>query len=116
MVESNWVSKQLECNWNLEEFNKANSTLVGAMRGMLGYTERYPDLKASPHFMDLQKQLEGTENRITVERMRFNEQVEVYNKSVKVFPSKIIASLSGFEPRDYFEAAEGSDEVPKVEF
>lgn len=101
---------------NLGDFNKANSSLGVAMRGMMGYSEKYPDLKANKNFMHLQTQIEGTENRITTERMRFNEEVEAFNKLVKTFPNSMIASITGFSPRDYFEAGEEAKNAPKIDF
>lgn len=78
--------------------------------------ERYPDLKANQNFLELQAQLEGTENRITVERQKFNEIAQGYNTYIRQFPKNIIAGMFGFERKAYFEAKEGSDVAPKVEF
>jgi LemA protein len=78
--------------------------------------ERYPELKADQRFADLQTQLEGTENRITVERGRFNESVQQYNTAVRVFPANIMASLFGFSDKVYFKSTPGSEKVPQVKF
>jgi LemA protein len=79
--------------------------------------ERYPDLKADQQFRDLQVQLEGTENRIAVERQRYNEAVQAYNTAVRQFPGSLVAGFRGFAPSDaYFNAAQGAEEAPKVDF
>ena len=78
--------------------------------------ERYPELKAQANFADLQTQLEGTENRIAVERRRFNEVARGYNTAVRRFPARIVAVLTGFDQRPYFSATEGADQAPKVQF
>jgi len=78
--------------------------------------ENYPDLKSNQNFLDLSVQLEGTENRISVERDRYNKAVKKYNVSTKRFPSSLIASMTGFESKDYFEADEGAAKVPEVNF
>lgn len=90
--------------------NSALDIYVNAVR------EAYPDLKANQNFLDLQAQLEGTENRVATERMRYNEAVETYNKKVLRFPGKIFASLFGFDSKDMFKAEEGAQHAPKVEF
>ena len=79
-------------------------------------TENYPDLKANQNFRDLQAQLEGTENRIATERMKFNEAARSYNTLIRRFPDNIIASMFDFEKKGYFEAQEGTETAPKVEF
>ena len=79
-------------------------------------TENYPDLKANENFMQLQAQLEGTENRIAVERKKFNEVVRDYNVTVRQFPGNIVAAMFGFEAKPYFEADESAHQAPKVEF
>ena len=79
-------------------------------------TENYPDLKANKNFSELQAQLEGTENRIATERMKFNEAARSYNTLIRRFPSNIIASMFGFEKKGYFEAQAGAETAPKVEF
>ena len=99
-----------------ERFQAAQSELSGALQRLLVVTENYPELKANQNFMALQDQLEGTENRIAVERKRFNEQVQAYNTYIKQFPRMIIANMSGFDERPYFEASQGAETAPKVEF
>ncbi|MBI9105851.1 MAG: LemA family protein [Spirochaetales bacterium] len=99
-----------------ERFQKAQSELSSALQRLLVVTENYPDLKSNQNFLALQDQLEGTENRIAVERKRFNEQVKVYNTYIKQFPRMIIANMAGFNARPYFEASEGASTAPKVEF
>ena len=79
-------------------------------------TENYPDLKANQNFLDLQAQLEGTENRITTERMKFNEAAKQFNTEIRRFPDNIVASMFGFEKKGYFEAQAGAETAPKVEF
>ncbi len=100
----------------LAEFQKAQGELSQALGRLLVTIERYPDLKANQNFLELQSQLEGTENRINVERNRFNDEVIAYNKYIKRFPQMIFAGMFGFAEKGYFEAAEGTDEAPKVEF
>jgi len=78
--------------------------------------ERYPDLKANQNFLDLQVQLEGTENRIAVERMRFNEETQIYNTYITKFPQRFIASMFNFERKPYFEAEQGAQTAPEVSF
>ena len=78
--------------------------------------EAYPDLKANENFLELQSQLEGTENRITVERQKFNEVARDYNTSIKRFPANLFAGMFGFESKPYFEAQAGADKAPKVDF
>ena len=99
-----------------ERFQAAQSNLSGALQRLLVVTENYPELKANQNFLALQDQLEGTENRITVERKRFNEQVQIYNTYIKQFPRMIIANLAGFDEKPYFKAAEAAQTAPKVEF
>jgi len=96
---------------------KANSELGGALSRLLLVVENYPQLKANQNFLKLQDELAGTENRISVERKRYNEVVRMYNILVKRFPTNIVAGMTGFEKRDvYFEAEEAAKEVPKVKF
>src|SRR3989440_10097155 len=97
----------------LAEFQKAQDHLSSALSRLLVVVERYPDLKATSNFRDLQAQLEGTENRITVERQKFNEAVQRYNTSVKSFPTLFLARMFGFQPKPYFVAKEGSETPPK---
>lgn len=100
----------------IEKFNEAQGELSSALGRLLMITENYPDLKANENFRDLQAQLEGTENRIATERMKFNETARSYNTKVRSFPANIIASMFGFEKKGYFEAQEGAQTAPKVEF
>lgn len=97
-------------------FMQAQDNLGAALGRLLVSVERYPDLKANQNFLELQAQLEGTENRISTERMKFNEAARSYNTMVRSFPRNIFASMFGFEPAGYFEAAEGAETAPKVEF
>lgn len=99
------------------EFQKAQDNLSSALtRSMNVVVERYPELTATKGFQDLQAQIEGTENRITTERGRFNEAVNAYNKSIRMFPNSIVASLRGFDKKGYFTAPEGSDEPVDIDF
>ena len=101
---------------NIGKFNQAQGELSSALGRLLMITENYPDLKANENFRDLQAQLEGTENRIATERMKFNEAARAYNTKVRSFPANIIASMFGFEKKGYFEAQDGAETAPKVEF
>lgn len=100
----------------LERYQAAQAEVRTALGRLLAVAENYPDLKANENFRELQAQLEGTENRIAVARRDFNETARGYNVAVRRFPTNIVASLCGFEKKPYFEAAEGSDVAPKVEF
>lgn len=100
----------------LQEYQKAQGEIGVALGKLLAITENYPDLKANENFQTLQAQLEGTENRISVERRKFNETAKAYNTNIRRFPKNIIAGLFGFEKRPYFEAAEGSETAPEVKF
>lgn len=100
----------------LQEFQTAQGELSSALGRLLMITENYPDLKANQNFKDLQIQLEGTENRISTERMRFNESAKSFNLIIRHFPGSIIASLFGFEKKAYFEAEAGSNKAPEVQF
>ena len=100
----------------LQKFQSAQDGLSSALSRLMVVVERYPDLKANQNFMELQAQLEGTENRITVERKRFNDTAREYNLSIKMFPNNLFAGMFGFETKAYFQAQEGSDQAPKVEF
>ena len=97
-------------------FQKAQGELKGALSRLLVTVERYPYLKANQNFLALQSQLEGTENRINVERDRFNEQVRNFNSAVKRIPTSLVASIGGFESRGYFEAEAEAQEAPEVSF
>lgn len=100
----------------LEQFEAAQGSLSSALSRLLVVVERYPDLKATAAFRDLQSQLEGAENRIAVERRRFNEATQSYNTARRRFPASLVANLAGFDARPYFAAQAGADEAPKVEF
>lgn len=100
----------------LEQFQRAQGQLGSALSRLLVVSERYPDLKSNANFRDLQAQLEGTENRITVERGRFNEKVQTFNVQVKRFPTVLFAGAMGFNPKPYFQATAGSETPPKVNF
>jgi len=100
----------------LAQFEAAQSQLSSALSRLLVVVERYPELKATDAFRDLQAQLEGTENRIAVERKRFNDATLAYNKTRRRFPTILLANIMGFDDRPYFEAIPGADEPPKVEF
>ena len=100
----------------LQEYQKAQGEIGSALGRLLAITEAYPDLKANENFKELQAQLEGTENRISVERRNFNETARSYNTSIRTFPKTIIASMCVFEKRPYFEAEEGSQKAPEVKF
>src|SRR5437867_3567339 len=99
-----------------KKFQDAQNQLGGALSRLLVTVERYPELKSNQNFLALQSQLEGTENRITVERMRFNEAVKDYNTRLRLFPGSIVAGIRGFKEKAFFEAAPGSEQVPKVKF
>jgi LemA protein len=101
---------------SLEQFNQAQEGLSSALNRLMVVVERYPDLKANQNFLDLQAQLEGTENRIAVERRKFNEVTQVYNAYIRKFPQLIYAGWFGFEKKDYFEAQQGAGQAPEVQF
>ncbi len=100
----------------LAAFQAAQGELSQALGRLLAVAENYPDLKANENFLDLQKQLEGTENRITVARQLFNEAARNFNTTIRRFPKNIVASICGFEKKPYFEAEDGAKQAPKVEF
>ena len=100
----------------LQEYQKAQGEIGSALGRLLAITEAYPDLKANENFKELQAQLEGTENRISVERRNFNEVAREYNTSIRIFPKTIIAGMCGFDKRPYFEAEEGANKAPEVKF
>ncbi len=97
-------------------FQQTQDSLGSALQRLLVVTENYPDLKANQNFLALQDQLEGTENRIAVERMRFNEAVRTYNTTIRRFPQSIIANMTGFDKKPYFESAAGAEVAPEVKF
>ena len=100
----------------LAAFQKAQSGVSSALGRLLAVAENYPDLKANQNFLELQSQLEGTENRITVARKDFNDTAKLYNQAIRQFPKNILAGMFGFEKKSYFEAEAGSEKAPKVEF
>ena len=100
----------------LAAYQKAQGDVTTALGKLLAITENYPDLKANQNFLELQSQLEGTENRINVARRDFNEAAKQYNTSIRRFPKNIIAGMFGFEKKAYFEAEKGAEQAPKVEF
>lgn len=100
----------------LSRFMSAQNELGTAIGRLLVSVERYPDLKANQNFLELQAQLEGTENRITVERQKFNKAARSYNVTVRRFPNNIFAGMFGFEKKGYFEASEGAEQAPVVSF
>ncbi|KAA2245770.1 LemA family protein [Chitinophaga agrisoli] len=100
----------------IQQFQAAQGQLSGALGRLLAVAEAYPDLKANQNFRDLQAQLEGTENRITVARNDFNTAVNSYNSTVRTFPNNIIAGISGFGQKGYFTADKGAENAPKVSF
>lgn len=99
-----------------EEMAEANKELSNAINNLLVIVENYPDLKANANFIQLQDELAGTENRIAVARKDYNDAVKDYNKEIKLFPKNILASMFGFESKEYFEAKESSNNVPNVSF
>lgn len=101
---------------NFTAYQQAQENLSGALSRLMVVVERYPELKANQNFLELQSQLEGSENRIAVERKKYNEVVKSFNTSVRRFPKSLIANLFGFEQKAYFKAAEGADKAPDVQF
>ena len=100
----------------LAEYQKAQGQVTSALGKLLALTESYPDLKANQNFLELQAQLEGTENRITVARKEFNDTAKAYNTAIRRFPKNLLAGLFGFDRRPYFEAQEGAEVAPTVQF
>jgi LemA protein len=100
----------------LRQFQEAQAGLSGALQRLLVVVERYPQLKANQNFIHLQDELAGTENRISVERRRFNESVLSYNRTIRKFPTLVIANMLHFQIKAYFEAEAGAEKAPKVEF
>ncbi|MDV7138262.1 LemA family protein [Maribacter sp. TH_r10] len=100
----------------LAKFNEVQGGLSGALKSLLVTVERYPDLKANQNFLELQSQLEGTENRINVARDRFNATVEPYNNHIKTFPNSLLAGLFNFEELSYFKSEAGAEQAPDVNF
>lgn len=101
---------------NMQQFQQAQDGLGSALSRLMVVIERYPDLKANQNFMDLQAQLEGTENRITVERRAFNETAQAYNTQIRRFPNNILAGIFGFDKKTYFQAESGAEQAPEVQF
>lgn len=103
-------------NASLQQFQQAQTGLSSALSRLMVVVEKYPDLKANQNFLELQSQLEGTENRIANERRKFNDDTKTFNVFIKKFPENIYASIFGFEEKPYFKAMEGSEKAPVVEF
>ncbi len=101
---------------SIQKFQAAQDGLSSALSKLMVVVERYPDLKANQNFLELQSQLEGTENRIAVERKKFNETAQAYNTYIRKFPNNMIAGMFDFEKKEYFEADAGAATAPKVEF
>ena len=101
---------------SMKKFQAAQGELSSALSRLMVVLERYPDLKANQNFSELQAQLEGTENRISVERKRFNETAQSYNTYIRSFPTNTLAGMFGFQPKAYFSAESGAEKAPKVEF
>jgi LemA protein len=99
-----------------QKFQQAEAGISGALSRLLVVSENYPNLKANENFLALQSQLEGTENRITVERMRFNEAAQGYNTRIKQFPAVMVARFFGFSEKQYFQSVPGSEKAPVVNF
>lgn len=100
----------------MKEFQAAQNELQGALSRLIAVSESYPELKANENFLELQSQLEGTENRINVARETFNETAKVYNTMIRKFPKNLVAMIFGFDKKPYFAAAEGADKAPTVQF
>jgi LemA protein len=100
----------------MDQFAAAQANLSGALSRLLVVVEQYPDLKANRNFLELQSQLEGTENRIAVERQRYNEEAQRFNTAVRRFPANLVANMSGFKQKAYFKGTPGSQQAPDVNF
>lgn len=117
-------AKATQMQLNLEEVNESNLKKLNSIQGelssalsrLMAVSENYPDLKANRNFLDLQAQLEGTENRIAVERRKFNDAVRSYNAYIQQFPRNMLSGFFGFVPKPYFEANAGAEKAPQVEF
>ena len=122
VVEARSKATQMQVNANdltpekLAEYQKAQGAVTSALGKLLAITENYPDLKANQNFLELQAQLEGTENRINVARTNFNNDAQAYNTAIRRFPKSLFASMFGFDKHAYFEAAEGTETAPTVSF
>jgi LemA protein len=101
---------------NMQQFQQAQGQLSSALSRLMVVVEQYPELKATQNFRDLQVELEGTENRISVERRKFNEVALTYNTYIRKFPQNFLAGMFGFQAKPYFEAAQGADKAPEVKF
>lgn len=101
---------------SIQKFQDAQGQLTQSLGRLMVVVEKYPELKANQNFLELQSQLEGTENRIAVERMRFNQVTQEYNTKIRTFPNNITAGIFGFQKKGYFQAEAGSEKAPKVEF
>lgn len=110
------MSKALEDPQAFAKFQEAQGALSSALSRLMVVVEKYPELKANENFLDLQRQLEGTENRTAVERRRFNEAAQQYNTQIRYFPGFFIARIGGFVPKNYFTAAPEAAQAPKVQF
>ena len=122
VVEARSKATQMQVNANdltpekLAEYQKAQGAVTSALGKLLAITENYPDLKANQNFLELQAQLDGTENRINVARTNFNNAAQAYNTAIRRFPKSLFASMFGFDKHAYFEAAEGTETAPTVSF
>lgn len=122
VVEARSKATQMQVNANdltpekLAEYQKAQGAVTSALGKLLAITENYPDLKANQNFLELQAQLEGTENRINVARTNFNNAAQAYNTAIRRFPKSLFAAVFGFDKHAYFEAAEGTETAPAVNF
>jgi len=101
---------------NMQQFQQAQGDLSSALSRLMVVVEKYPELKATQNFRDLQVELEGTENRISVERRKFNEVARSFNTYIRRFPQNFLAGMFGFETKPYFESMEGADKAPEVQF
>jgi LemA protein len=99
-----------------QQFQRVQGELSGALARLMAVAEAYPDLKANRNFLELQSQLEGTENRIAQERMRFNSTVQDYNTAIRIFPGSLVARLMGFTAKQFFQADPGAEKAPQVKF
>ena len=117
VVEARAKATQTNVNaGNMAQFQENQGALTSALSKLMVVVEKYPDLKANQNFMQLQSQLEGTENRISTERRRYNETCKSYNAQIRLFPKSFIANMAGLEKKDYFEADKGAAKAPEVKF
>ena len=100
---------------NIQRFEQAQNNLYGAMKSLLAVSEAYPDLKANQNFVNLQTQIEGTENRIALARRNFDEAVNGFNAYIRRFPTNLIAGIYGFSPKGYFQATQGAEKAPNLD-